>query len=63
MSESSDFVIFQRSDGSSVACQSPKILFVAKGETGTVLNFGGSTQVNVREDFDDVLGKLGLNEA
>ena len=63
MSESGNFVIFQRSDGSSIACQRSKILYVAKGETGMVLNFGGGTQVNVRKDFDGVVGKLGLDAA
>lgn len=57
-SESSTFVKFQRGDGSTVACQTANILFVARGDHGSILNFGGGTQLNVREEFDDVLAKL-----
>lgn len=53
------FVMFQRGDGSTVACQAARILYVAQGEHGTVLNFGSGVQVNVREGFDEVLAKIG----
>lgn len=58
MDGASKFVMFRRGDGSQVACQAARILFVSKGDHGTVLNFGGATQLNVREDFDEVLAKL-----
>jgi hypothetical protein len=58
MSASSKFVMFQRGDGSIVACQTDRILFVSRGDHGTVINFGGATQLNVREEFDDVIAKL-----
>jgi len=53
------FVIFRRGDGSQVACQVAKVLFVGKGpDRGTVLNFGASTQVNVLEELEDVIALL-----
>ncbi|MFW2350563.1 hypothetical protein [Qipengyuania sp.] len=58
MAERQKFVIFQRGDGSEVACQIANILYVAKGDHATVLNFGSGTQVNVRQDFDEVLAVL-----
>lgn len=58
VSTQSRFVRFQRGDGSIVACQASNVLYVAKGDHGTILNFGAGTQVNVREDFEEVLSKL-----
>jgi hypothetical protein len=59
MSANRRFVRFQRGDGSTVACQAINVLYVSQGDHGTVLNFGAGTQLNVREDFEDVLRKLG----
>lgn len=61
MASAGEFVLFQRSDGSRVACQLSRILFVAKGDHGSVLHFGGGTQLNIRDDFDEVLGRLGIS--
>jgi hypothetical protein len=58
MDSASKFVMFQRGDGSTVACQAARILFVSRGDHGTVINFGGATQLNVREQFEEVLAKL-----
>lgn len=55
MAEQKKFVTFQRGDGSEVACQIANILYVARGDHATILNFGSGTQVNVRQDFDEVL--------
>ena len=60
MSDESEFIVFQRGDGSRVACQLSQVLYVAKGDHGTVLNFGSGTQLNIRDDFDEVLGRLGV---
>lgn len=59
MSEDKGFAIFQRSDGTRVACQLSTILFVTKGDSGAVLHFGAGTQLNLREEFDDVVAMLG----
>jgi hypothetical protein len=58
MAQSSKFVMFQRGDGSTVGVQATRVLYVAKGENATVLNFGAGTQVNVRGEFDDVIAAL-----
>ena len=63
MSEIGKFVKFQRGDGSTVACQMSRILYIAKGDHGTVINFGSGTQLNVREDFEEVLRKLEGSDA
>lgn len=52
------FILFPRGDGSTVACQTDRILYIAEGEYGSVLNFGSGTQLNVREPFKEVLNKL-----
>jgi hypothetical protein len=52
------FVVFERSHGSKVACQVSRIQFLANGENGAVLHFGGSSQVNVSQSFDEVLALL-----
>ncbi len=52
------FVIFERSNGSKVACQVANIQFLAKGENGSVLHFGGGSQVNVSQNFEEVLALL-----
>lgn len=59
MADQSDFVILNRSDGSKVAVQLSTVLFFTKAPHGCVLNFGGSTQVNVKEDFEELLAKVG----
>lgn len=61
MSDASEFVIFQRGDGSPVACQMSRILFVTRGDHGAVLNFGSGTVVNVRTPFEEVLAMLGVD--
>lgn len=58
MSETRRFVTLQRGDGSTVACQIASVLYVAKGDHGTILNFGAGTQVNVCDDFEVVLAML-----
>ena len=60
MSSDGEFIVFQRGDGSRVACQLSRVLFVAKGDHGSVLHFGSGTQLNIRDDFDSVLGRLGV---
>lgn len=52
------FVLFERSNGSMVACQVSRIHFLAKGDDGSVLHFGGNSQVNVNQSFDEVLALL-----
>ena len=59
MAESGGFKIFQRGDGSQVAVQVSRILYVAKGDHGAVLNFGAGTQLNVRLPFEEVVALLG----
>lgn len=58
MSQKSSFAMLHRTDGSEVACRIAEVLFVGKGERGAVLNFPGGAQVNVHEDFDEVLALL-----
>lgn len=57
-SQGGRFVVFERSNGSKVACQLSLIQFLAKGDNGSVLHFGGSSQVNVSQSFDEVLALL-----
>lgn len=52
------FRLFRRGDGSKVACQIDKVIFVTRGDHGATLHFGGNAQVNVQEDFDQVIGRL-----
>ena len=59
MADKDDFVVLNRSDGSKVAVQLSTILFFTKASHGSVLNFGGSTQVNVKEEFEELLEKVG----
>lgn len=58
MADSKQFILLQRGDGSKVACQLSRVLYVTKGDRGATLHFGGSTQLNVQESFDEVLGML-----
>lgn len=58
MSNKRGFVMFHRTDGSAVACRAEKILFVGKGERGAILNFSGGAQVNVHENFDEVMDTI-----
>lgn len=58
MEPESKFVMLHRTDGSGVACRMAKVLFVGRGERGAVLNFPGGAQVNVHEDFDEVMALL-----
>lgn len=60
MRDDSDFVMFQRSDGTRVACQLSTVLFVTQGDRGSVLHFGGGTQLNLQDEFEDVLARLGV---
>ncbi|WP_394729313.1 hypothetical protein [Altererythrobacter sp. GH1-8] len=52
------FAMFQRTDGTAVACRVSQIVFVGRSERGVVLNFNGGAQVNVHEDFDHVMALL-----
>jgi hypothetical protein len=52
------FKLFRRGDGSKVACQIDRVLYVTRGDYGATLHFGGSAQVNVQEEFDEVLDML-----
>ena len=52
------FVVFERCHGSKVACQVSHIHFLANGENGSVLHFGGSSQINVSQSFDEALALL-----
>lgn len=52
------FVQFRRSDGSGVACQVSRVLYVAKGEHGAILQFGNGAQLNLRNSFEEVLYRL-----
>lgn len=58
MTRESKFVMLHRTDGSGVACRIAQVMFVGKGERGAILNFPGGTQVNVHEDFDEVMTLL-----
>ena len=55
MADKQSFVVLTRSDGSKVAVQLDTVLFFTKAQHGCVLNFGASTQVNIKEDFDELL--------
>ena len=57
------FVVLNRSDGSKVAVQLSTLLFFTKAQHGCVLNFGASTQVNIKEDFDELLALVGADQA
>ncbi|ALE15928.1 hypothetical protein AMC99_00618 [Altererythrobacter epoxidivorans] len=50
--------MFRRTDGTTAACRVSAILFVGRNERGIVLNFAGGAQVNVHEDFDEVMALL-----
>ncbi|WP_343345264.1 hypothetical protein WJT74_12015 [Sphingomicrobium sp. XHP0239] len=63
MSNDQAFVVLNRSDGSKVACQLKTLMFFTKAPHGCVLNFGGATQINVKEDFDDLLALVGSDKA
>ncbi|WP_157058236.1 hypothetical protein [Altererythrobacter epoxidivorans] len=52
------FAMFRRTDGTTAACRVSAILFVGRNERGIVLNFAGGAQVNVHEDFDEVMALL-----
>lgn len=56
MTDKQNFVILDRSDGSKVAVQLDTVLFFTKAPHGCVLNFGANTQVNVKQDFDELIG-------
>ncbi len=58
MKRDSEFVLLHRTDGSGVACRIAQVLFVGRGERGAILNFPGGAQVNVHEDFDEVMALL-----
>lgn len=55
MADKQSFVVLNRSDGSKVAVQLDTVLFFTKAPHGCVLNFGANTQVNVKEEFDELL--------
>ena len=55
MADKQSFVVLTRSDGSKVAVQLETVMFFTKAQHGCVLNFGGSTQVNIKEEFEDLL--------
>ena len=58
-----NFVTLNRSDGSKVACQLGTLLFFTKASHGCVLNFGGATQVNVKEEFEELLAMVNSAKA
>lgn len=58
ISQAGRFVQFQRGDGSLVACQVSRVLYVAKGDHGAILQFGNGTQLNLRNSFEEVLYML-----
>ncbi|WFL76565.1 hypothetical protein P7228_11225 [Altererythrobacter arenosus] len=62
MNRESQFVMLHRTDGSGVACRVSQVLFVGRGERGAILNFPGGAQVNVHEDFDQVMALLEVTE-
>ena len=55
ISQAGRFVQFRRGDGSLVACQISRVLYVSKGDHGAVLQFGNGTQLNLRNTFEEVL--------
>ncbi|WP_260483590.1 hypothetical protein [Sphingomicrobium flavum] len=59
MSDKEKFIVLTRSDGSKVAVQLETILFFTKAHHGCVLNFGASTQVNIKESFEELLQLTG----
>ena len=59
MSDKEKFIVLTRSDGSKVAVQLDTILFFTKAHHGCVLNFGASTQVNIKESFEELLQLTG----
>lgn len=61
MSAQTEFVMFHRTDGTAVACRVAQIVFVGRSERGAVLNFAGGAQVNVHEDFDEVMKLLSID--
>ncbi len=59
MTAPTGFVLLHRRDGSKVACRIASVLYVGKSqELGSVLNFGGGSEVNVHEGFDEVVELL-----
>lgn len=52
------FVILDRTNGSKVACQVSSIHFLSNGHSGAILHFGGNSQVNVSQSFDEVLALI-----
>lgn len=58
MSDHSGFQVFQRTDGTKIACQPERILFVSKGDRGAVLHFAAGTQVNLTMTFEEVVEAL-----
>ena len=58
MDQGNKFQMFSRTDGSKVACRISQVLYIGKGEHGSVLHFGSGTQVNVHEPFEDVVALL-----
>lgn len=52
------FVTLDRTNGSKVACQLSRVDFVAVGESGAILHFGGGSQLNVGQSFEEVLALL-----
>lgn len=58
MANSGGFVLFTRGDGSQVAVQPLRVLYVSKGDHATIINFGAGTQLNVKEPMDQVLAML-----
>ena len=59
MSDKEKFIVLTRSDGSKVAVQLDTILFFTKAHHGCVLNFGASTQVTIKESFEELLQLTG----
>ena len=58
MTKSGAFVLFTRGDGSQVAVQPLRVLYVSRVDHATVINFGAGTQLNVKEPMDQVLAML-----
>lgn len=58
MADPKKFVLLQRGDSSQVACQISRVLYVTNGDRGATLHFGGNSQVNVQQSFDEVLALL-----
>jgi len=62
ISQAGRFVQFRRSDGSLVACQISRVLYVAKGDHGAILQFGNGTQLNLRNTFEEVMFLLDIEQ-